>query len=89
MLEHSSGTVRSLAMSLRGSAYRLSVDGWGDGTSFSLPDEDTSPESSFALAADALVDAASKDQPQHPCDADFGAEVVAVLASVEQEISNV
>jgi predicted dehydrogenase len=83
-LRHTGGAVSTAALTLDAppSAGIRDCVFYGENGVATLPEATGTAQDAFAAAVDQLVAAA----PHHPCDARFGADVVAVLVSAEQSL---
>jgi predicted dehydrogenase len=89
LVRHTSGAVSDLTLTLDappeaatvrtalfGESGIVELPGWGDAVA------------AFAVAIDELLEQAGRDEPGHPCDVTFAAEVVRILAAAQRSLDS-
>jgi predicted dehydrogenase len=88
VVRHESGATSTASLSLfvppEGSSFETGI--WGESGTAILPDTFWPPEESFQIAVQELV-AAAESGESHPVDVAFGAQVVELLASAEEQLN--
>lgn len=88
VVTHESGATSTASLSLfappAGSNFETGI--WGQTGTALMPESDTDPVDSFALAVQELV-AAAESGESHPVDVAFGTRVVELLAAAEEQLN--
>ena len=88
VLHHASGASSTATLSVgappAAAADELTV--WGEAGRFAAPAQAPSAREPLAVAVAELIAAARSGRPEHPCDAQFGADVTRVLAQAQRQL---
>ena len=89
LLRHRGGAVSNYVLGIDNpatvEANRLTI--WGAAGLRELPPGPADPTAALAAAAGELVAAAGQPVPSHPCDVQYGRQVVRLLAEAERQLS--